>query len=50
MVRPYLNKNEENSIIMTIAGYTVILGSSRLLEPVWGQLEFGIFFGMRFQI
>jgi len=36
----------ENSIIMTIAGYTVILGSSRLLEPVWGQLEFGIFFGV----
>ena len=33
---------------MTIAGYTVILGSSRLLEPVWGQLEFGIFFGTSF--
>jgi membrane associated rhomboid family serine protease len=34
----------ENSLIMTIMGYTVILGASRLLEPVWGQMEFSIFF------
>ena len=31
---------------MLIAGYTVILGSSRFLEPVWGQVEFSIFFGV----
>jgi hypothetical protein len=36
--------NIENSLIMTIMGYTVILGASRLLEPVWGQMEFSIFF------
>ena len=45
MAEHYFEHEKENSIIMTIAGYTVILGSSRLLEPVWGQLEFGIFFG-----
>ena len=31
---------------MLIAGYTVILGSSRFLEPVWGQVEFSIFFAV----
>ena len=31
---------------MLIAGYTVILGSSRFLEPVWGQMEFSIFFAV----
>ena len=36
----------ENSLVMLIAGYTVILGSSRFLEPVWGQVEFSIFFGV----
>ena len=45
VTKHYFEHEKENSIIMTIAGYTVILGSSRLLEPVWGQLEFGIFFG-----
>lgn len=35
----------ESTLFFLVTGYTVILGSSRLLEPLWGQLEFGIFFG-----
>jgi len=36
----------ETTLFFLITGYTVILGSSRLLEPLWGQLEYGIFFGV----
>ena len=35
----------ETTLFFLVTGYTVILGSSRLLEPLWGQLEFSIFFG-----
>lgn len=34
----------ETTLFFLVTGFTVILGSSRLLEPLWGQLEFGIFF------
>ncbi|CBY20991.1 unnamed protein product [Oikopleura dioica] len=36
----------ETTFMMVFGGLTVILGASRLLEPLWGEKEFCIFFAV----